>query len=112
MPEHVHSLVSEPQQGDPSVVMKALKQGFARRLLNRLRRARDSKQMTFWQAPVEDGRIWQPRFYDFVVFPESRRVEKLRYIHRYPVKRGLVLEPRGPGAASAITPVMSWAPSG
>src|SRR5579872_4437855 len=51
MPEHVHLLISEPQHGDPSAVMKALKQGFARRLLSRLRRVLDSKQMPLWQAP-------------------------------------------------------------
>ncbi len=28
-----------------------------------------------------------------VVFTERKRVEKLRYMHRNPVKRGLVLEP-------------------
>jgi putative transposase len=28
----------------------------------------------------------------FVVFTEKKRVEKLRYMHRNPVKRGLVLE--------------------
>jgi len=94
MPEHVHLLISEPQRGDPSAVMKALKQGFARRLLSRLRRVLDSKQMPLWQAPTERGRIWQPRFYDFVVFSEHKRVEKLRYMHRNPVKRGLVLEPQ------------------
>ena len=93
MPEHVHLLISEPQRGDPSVVMKALKQGFARRLLGRLRRINNLKQLSLWEAPVELGRIWQPRFYDFVVFSEKKRVEKLRYIHRNPVKRGLVLEP-------------------
>ena len=39
------------------------------------------------------GRIWQPRFYDFVVFSERKRVQKLRYMHRNPVKRGLVDSP-------------------
>ena len=39
------------------------------------------------------GHIWQRRFYDFVVSTEHKRVEKLRYMHRNPVKRGLVLEP-------------------
>jgi hypothetical protein len=34
------------------------------------------------------------RFYDFVVYTEKKRVENLRYMHRNPVKRGLVLEPR------------------
>ncbi len=34
--------------------------------------------------------MWQHRFYDFVVFTEKKRVEKLRYMHRNPVVRGLV----------------------
>jgi putative transposase len=32
MPEHMHLLLSEPERGDPSKVMQAIKQGFARRL--------------------------------------------------------------------------------
>jgi hypothetical protein len=55
MPENVHLLIGEPQRGDP--VMKALKQGFARRLLARLRRTRDLNQRSLWQALVERGRI-------------------------------------------------------
>ena len=94
MPEHVHLLLGEPQRGDPSAVMKALKQGFARCLLGRLRRAVHSNQLSLWQGPLDRGRVWQARFYDFVVFSEHKRVEKLRYMHRNPVKRGLVLEPQ------------------
>ena len=94
MPEHIHLLIGEPQRGDPSLVMKAVKQGFARRLLARLRRTMDSNQLSLWQVAVEHGRIWESRFYDFGVFSEHKRVEKLRYIHRNPVKRGLVLEPQ------------------
>jgi len=37
--------------------------------------------------------FWQPRFYDSNVWTESKRVEKLLYMHSNPVKRGLVLEP-------------------
>ena len=36
---------------------------------------------------------WQPRFYDFNVYTEHKRIEKLRYMHNNPVKRGLVEEP-------------------
>ncbi len=93
MPEHVHLLLTEPGRGNPSVVMQAIKQGFARRLLARLRRAKQPQQLSLWEEPVQRGRIWQPRFYDFVVFSEKKRVEKLRYMHRNPVKRGLVLKP-------------------
>ncbi len=73
--------------------MQAIKQGFARRLLGRLRKRERRDQLSLWIGPVEHGRIWQPRFYDFVVFSDKKRVEKLRYMHRNPVKRGLVLEP-------------------
>jgi putative transposase len=93
MPEHVHLLLSESERGNPSVVMQAIKQGFARRLLRRLRSRADSRQATLWSTALETGQIWQRRFYDFVVFSEKKRVEKLRYMHRNPVKRGLVLEP-------------------
>lgn len=93
MPEHVHLLIREPERGDPSRVMQAIKQGFARRLLTRLRQAANQQQLSLWTGPVERGRIWQPRFYDFVVYSDHKRVEKLRYMHRNPVKRGLVLEP-------------------
>jgi hypothetical protein len=33
------------------------------------------------------------RFYDFNVWTERKRIEKLRYMHRNPVKRELVAEP-------------------
>ena len=37
--------------------------------------------------------FWQARFYDFNVWTEKKRIEKLRYIHRNPVRRGLVSSP-------------------
>ncbi len=95
MPEHVHLLLSEPERGNPSFVMQGLKQGFARRLLRKLRAAADPRQTKLaWSAAFDDEHIWQHRFYDFVVFTEKKKLEKLRYMHRNPVKRGLVLEPR------------------
>jgi putative transposase len=37
--------------------------------------------------------VWQKRFYDFNVRTEQKQIEKLRYMHRNPVKRGLVERP-------------------
>ena len=76
MPEHVHLLVSEPEREALDQAIKSLKQGVSRRLA--LRAAN-----SFWQA----------RYYDFNVWSEKKFVEKLRYIHRNPVKRGLVSRP-------------------
>ncbi len=68
--------MSEPERSTLAQTIKSLKQGVARRLALR---AVDS----FWQA----------RYYDFNVWSEKKFVEKLRYIHRNPVKRGLVARP-------------------
>ncbi len=76
MPEHVHMLMSEPEQALLSHAIQSLKQAVSRRLA--LRSAEP-----FWQA----------RYYDFNVWSERKRIEKLRYMHRNPVKRGLVAKP-------------------
>ena len=73
MPEHVHLLISEPDRAKLSLALQMLKQNVARRL-----------------REVEGGPFWQPRYYDFNVWSEAKRIEKLRYIHRNPVRRGLV----------------------
>jgi putative transposase len=93
MPEHVHLLFTEPERGNPSLVMAALKHTFAHRLLRELRARTDAVANQLWSTPVAAGHIWQRRFYDFVVFTEKKRVEKLRYMHRNPLQRGLVLKP-------------------
>jgi len=86
MPEHFHLLMSEPQIGTPSTAMQSVKQRYAQRVIpRRRRRDRSSKE--------EPMPIWQPRFYDFNLWTERKRIEKLRYVHRNPVKRGLVQEP-------------------
>jgi hypothetical protein len=41
----------------------------------------------------EGGPFWQAHYYDFNVWTEEKRIEKLRYIHRNPVRRGLVQTP-------------------
>jgi putative transposase len=38
--------------------------------------------------------FWQARYYDFNVFTHKKRIEKLKYIHRNPVTRGLVEKPQ------------------
>jgi putative transposase len=93
MPEHFHLLISEPEKGDPSVVMQVLKQRFASQVLQAWRSDSEKAQGWLWDGILEEGHVWKRRFYDFVVRSEPKRVEKLRYMHRNPVKRGLVLEP-------------------
>jgi putative transposase len=91
MPEHVHLLITEPERGSPSTVMQVLKQRTAHALLPK-RKRRDPRQRNLFGD--EGGRaFWQARFYDFNVWTAKKRVEKLRYMHGNPVKRGLVESP-------------------
>ncbi len=75
MPEHVHLLVSEPERATLARALQAMKQSVARRLIG--------NKKHFWQA----------RYYDFNVYTKEKRIEKLRYMHRNPVKRGWVERP-------------------
>jgi putative transposase len=91
MPEHFHLLITEPEIGTPSAVMQVLKQRTAGALLPR-RKRRDPRQRELFSDEVRRA-FWQARFYDFNVWTTKKRVEKLRYMHRNPVKRGLVESP-------------------
>ena len=71
MPEHIHLLLSEPHRETLANALKSLKQGVARRLIG------------------DADHFWQKRYYDFNIRNYPQFIEKLRYIHRNPVKRGL-----------------------
>ncbi len=73
MPEHIHLLVSEPKTALLSKAIQALK----------LSVSVQSRERPFWQA----------RYYDFNVHHGEKTTEKLRYMHRNPVQRGLVEKP-------------------
>jgi len=77
MPEHVHLLVTEPESSPLATALQALKQSVSRTLSLR--------------APKP---FWQARYYDFNVWSAAKRIEKLRYLHRNPVARGLVEKPQ------------------
>ena len=92
MPEHIHLLLTEPEAGTPSTGMQVLKQRTARALLPK-RKPCDPRQIKLFGETPARAPFWQTRFYDFNVWTEKKRVEKLRYMHRNPVKRGLTAAP-------------------
>ncbi len=99
MPEHFHVLLSESRLGDPSTVMQVLKQAAARQILDLLRRPRADSRAKTLLVELENRRrlgkaqFWQRRFYDFNVWSEKKKWEKLDYMHLNPVERGLVKHP-------------------
>jgi putative transposase len=72
MPEHVHLLLAEPKKTTLANFFRAL------------------KTQTSKQLKGDRPRFWQLRYHDFNVFTTGKFSEKLQYLHRNPVKRGLV----------------------
>jgi len=77
MPEHVHLLLSEPERRTLATALQAVKQA-----------------VSIGLGSGDGKAFWQARYYDFNVFSAHKRIEKLRYIHRNPVTRGLCAEPQ------------------
>jgi REP element-mobilizing transposase RayT len=73
--EHSHLLLSESEKQTLADALKSLKQGVSRRLIG------------------DAAHFWQKRYYDFNIRTYPQFVEKLRYIHRNPVKAGLCEHP-------------------
>ena len=73
MPEHVHLLLSEPDKETLAHAMHFLKLSFTKTLGYK-------------------GSFWEKRYYDRNIRDADEFDEKLGYIHRNPVKRGLVKE--------------------
>jgi putative transposase len=102
MPEHVHLLVSEPEHGNLAGAMHYLKLSFSKRAKSlsgaqvsvQTKDANLGHQHQRFDAnsgPVEP--FWQKRYYDRNVRSVREFGIKLRYLHRNPVKRGLVRDP-------------------
>jgi putative transposase len=75
MPEHVHLLMNEP----PSILVAQFLKSF--------------KQMTSRKLKGVRDQFWRERYFDRNIHGEADRSEVIRYIHRNPVKRGLVASP-------------------
>jgi putative transposase len=81
MPEHVHLLISEPERGTVATAIQSLKIASAKS-------GRRALAMTETQPA-----FWQKRYYDRNESGHKEFIEKLKYIHRNPVKRRLVEQP-------------------
>ena len=73
MPEHVYLLVNEPARCSLARALQALKLSVS--------------------VQQRERPFWLRRYYDFNVHSAEKITEKLRYLHRNPVERGLVERP-------------------
>ncbi len=95
MPEHAHLLISEPRKGTPSTVLQMLKQRVSKKLRKKHRGTFVGQLRLVFPEPADNIRsFWQARFCDFNVYTNRKKREKLEYMHRNPLTRGLVNHPK------------------
>jgi len=109
MPEHVHLLVSEPEDGTLADAMHYLKLSFSKRVRSLTGaqvsvQTKDANPSTSSEQALGHQHqhqtngsghetFWQKRYYDRNVRSVREFGIKLRYLPRNPVKRGLVCDP-------------------
>ena len=94
MPEHIHLLIGEPPKATPSTVLQVLKQRVSRQLRRNKKSPKEQFRLCFDDGEDSLPQFWQPRFYDFNVWSQKKKVEKLHYMHMNPIKRKLVSHPK------------------
>lgn len=92
MPEHVHLLLSEPERGSLSDALHYLKLSFAKRARSLSHLNAQPMGVKVGHSPARKDPFWQKRYHDRNVRDGREFTIKLRYLHRNPVKRGLVKE--------------------
>ena len=102
MPEHFHLLIWPQAKANPSCIIASLKERTAKNILKSLKQeaqsiwCREMLDVVRLPPTVHDEatyRVWQRRFYDFNVWSDKKRLEKLDYMHANPVHRKLVDSP-------------------
>lgn len=86
MPEHVHALVWVPKTEQLSQFMHQWKRQSSLRIRRWYR-----EQAPNYAAEFGEGeKFWQPKYHSFSIYERYKLEEKLDYIHRNPVRSGLV----------------------
>jgi REP element-mobilizing transposase RayT len=98
MPDHLHLLLWPQQPSDIDGILRDLKGFTSRRLIRQAQAEQDQTLLShFCAAGAHAGRsehqVWQASFWEQDVYSAKYMREKLVYLHRNPVRAGLVPKP-------------------
>lgn len=89
MPDHVHAILWFPTPGQLSVFMQQWKRLSSHRLGLFVR----DRLVQYSQKIGPNDPIWKPKYYSFNLYTENRVWQKLKYMHKNPVRAGLAAQP-------------------
>ena len=90
MPNHVHALIGF--DGDPAIdiLMREWKKLSSIKIRGYYENTGRPDLVDQFKTPQGNFRIWQRKYYDFLVYSHEKHLEKMNYMHNNPVKWGIV----------------------
>ena len=85
MPDHVHAIIWFFQNGQLVRFMQQWKRRTSREIKYHLR----TNLCRYYKNIGDDDPVWQAKYYDFNIYSMEKFIEKLRYMHGNPVKKGV-----------------------
>lgn len=98
MPDHLHLIIWPDGPSSVSDIMRDYKTFTSKRLIRQAKVEGLTEWLTAFQKAGEatqrsDNKVWQDSYWDMNVYTERFLRQKLNYIHRNPVRGGLVENP-------------------
>jgi putative transposase len=99
MPEHIHMVTSNPEEGSLSDIMRDFKRFTSNEITRKLERDNKASLLDVLQKSAVKGKgnteykVWQDGFHPEAIHSETFLRQKVEYIHYNPVRRGLVSTP-------------------
>ena len=95
MPDHLHLLIQPQQPADVDAIMRDYKGFTARRIVHQAQAEEDANLLAQLsdRSSRSEHQVWQASFWEQDVFSHEYMREKLVYLHRNPIRAGLVQNP-------------------
>jgi REP element-mobilizing transposase RayT len=98
MPDHLHLLIWPQHAGDVDAILRDFKGFTAKRIVRQAQADEDCQLLARFCIAGEESRhsehkVWQGSFWEQDVYSARYLREKLIYLHRNPVRAGLVEKP-------------------
>lgn len=95
MPEHIHLIILPGDKGNISQIMRDFKKYTSIKIIEELKRQGKQNILKVFEdgvnsLPNRKYKVWEEEFFDRNVFTKNYFLQKLHYIHKNPIVRGLV----------------------
>ena len=90
MPEHIHFIIYDNKEVEPNKFMRDYKKYTSYKIIEKLKSDKNDDLLYRLKKEDDHYNIWMRGYRNFPIYNENIMKQKIEYIHKNPVKRGLV----------------------